>query len=181
MFGIAADKEKYLLYLHALFSRKAVTICFSNESIFKIKRSLPKIQTIEKGIYKMLSDILYFCSNLHSYQQWIWVPISSHLHWHYLLPLQTFFSNLPVTNPISLYWIIFLWIWGNWKEIYFTSLLSVCGRYFLCPLHLSMEVCFFYWLRGVLCILSVLAFWYIITNISICLLIIFTWKDLHCM
>ena len=58
MFGIAADKEKDLLYLHALFSRKAVTIYFSNESIFKIKRSLPKIQTIEKGIYKMLSDIL---------------------------------------------------------------------------------------------------------------------------
>lgn len=65
-----------------------------------------------------------------------------------------------MTNPISLYWIIFPWIWGNWKEIYFISLLSVCDRYFLCPLHLSMEVCFFYWLRGVLCILSVLAFWY---------------------
>ena len=56
--GIAADKEKYLLYLHALFSWKAVTIYFSNESIFKIKRSLLEIQTIEKSIYKMPSGIL---------------------------------------------------------------------------------------------------------------------------
>lgn len=92
------------------------------------------------------------------------MPFSSYLYEHHPLSLWTIFSNLlgdkfylVALNYISL-------ISSKFEKHVFTSILAICDSFhfeFTSFAIFLLKYSFFYWLGRVLCMLSVLAFYYI--------------------
>lgn len=97
-FGIRADNKKisefaqdFSVHIHC-FLEKLLKFIFKWKCILNGR----PLQKIQNGISKnaQLHSITFFFSNLHSHQQWIRVPFSPHIYWHYLLSFSTIFSHL---------------------------------------------------------------------------------------